>query len=556
MEKLNQTIKYKKKKENKLKKKKLIKDYDFSNFDINFYKKNYKDLERNGIISDNEIKLHWIKFGEKEGRIPNINFGINKYNDNLKEIFNEYNNLKIIKKKENLLNILIRTTKNRKCYLNKCLNSIKNQNYNNFNIYIHYDDYNCLSYLKDYNNIKYYNSNIKSSSKYKYNLYNNFLKNLVNEGYIIYIDDDDCFTHNNVFNLINQNLSENIILNWKFLRPDNIIYSDKNITFGNIASCSICFHSKFKNKSNWIDKQGSDFIFFDNLLKNTDLKIKKLPYILSKTIYNNKIQNHGNQIDLTNNNKYIDNNYFNNKNIFQIKVSNSLIHFKNRFLKKYNLKEYFSKKKPCIFLGFYNENDINFIKKHKGKKYIIFGGSDIDDNFDANHVNYVIKNLKSLKFAKFFSISENILNRLKKYNIKNDYINFSLIDNNIFKSIEKKGEKIFVYNGLIIGNKDINYKKYGGTYYSQLIKKLKNFEFIFSSDINVKYEDMPSIYSQCFIGLRLTNKDGNANTAQEMNAMNIPIIHNHSSFGLKWNNLNDIIYHVNHEFLKYKNKIF
>ena len=67
---------------------------------------------------------------------------------------------------------------------------------------------------------------------------------------------------------------------------------------------------------------------------------------------------------------------------------------------------------------------------------------------------------------------------------------------------------------------------------------------------------MPSIYSQCFIGLRLTNKDGNANTAQEMNAMNIPIIHNHSSFGLKWNNLNDIIYHVNHEFLKYKNKIF
>ena len=37
---------------------------------------------------------------------------------------------------------------------------------------------------------------------------------------------------------------------------------------------------------------------------------------------------------------------------------------------------------------------------------------------------------------------------------------------------------------------------------------------------------MPNVYSKCFIGLRLTDEDGNANTVQEFNSMEIPIIFN------------------------------
>ena len=37
---------------------------------------------------------------------------------------------------------------------------------------------------------------------------------------------------------------------------------------------------------------------------------------------------------------------------------------------------------------------------------------------------------------------------------------------------------------------------------------------------------MPEVYKKCFIGLRLTDHDGNANTVQELKAMNIPVIHN------------------------------
>ena len=55
---------------------------------------------------------------------------------------------------------------------------------------------------------------------------------------------------------------------------------------------------------------------------------------------------------------------------------------------------------------------------------------------------------------------------------------------------------------------------------------------------------MPQIYQNCFIGLRLTNHDGNANTVQEFQAMNIPIVHNQSDYGLKWYNMEDVIQHI------------
>ena len=58
------------------------------------------------------------------------------------------------------------------------------------------------------------------------------------------------------------------------------------------------------------------------------------------------------------------------------------------------------------------------------------------------------------------------------------------------------------------------------------------------------YQNVYSAYKQCFIGLRLTNHDGNANSVQECEAMDIPVIHNQSDYGLKWGNIDDIIRHI------------
>ena len=52
---------------------------------------------------------------------------------------------------------------------------------------------------------------------------------------------------------------------------------------------------------------------------------------------------------------------------------------------------------------------------------------------------------------------------------------------------------------------------------------------------------MPKIYAKCFIGLRLTEKDGNANMVQELIEMGIPVIHNGEYPTIKWQNEKGII---------------
>ena len=68
---------------------------------------------------------------------------------------------------------------------------------------------------------------------------------------------------------------------------------------------------------------------------------------------------------------------------------------------------------------------------------------------------------------------------------------------------------------------------------------------------NCTYENMPCIYKQCFIALRLTEYDGNANTVQELELMGISVVHNgtHNN-SLKWKSLDDIMFHITIEFLK------
>ena len=81
-------------------------------------------------------------------------------------------------------------------------------------------------------------------------------------------------------------------------------------------------------------------------------------------------------------------------------------------------------------------------------------------------------------------------------------------------------------------------------YYSEIIELLPQYEFIFSNMLNAEWKDMPNIYKQCFIMLRLTRNDGNANSVQECEAMGIPVIHNQSDYGLKWKSVEDIINHI------------
>jgi hypothetical protein len=220
--------------------------------------------------------------------------------------------------------------------------------------------------------------------------------------------------------------------------------------------------------------------------------------------------------------------------------------FKTRLFEKFKLNEYSSKITPCIFFGIYTDDDLIKIRDHDGLKIIIWGGE------DANPINThslaTINEIKKVSNTIHLSISKCIYKRLLKENIQSVLINFNLVDTTLFKSVPKQnlGKKIFIFNGQTKGRTHI----YGEKYYLQVIKKMPQFEYIFSNELNATYEEMPNIYKQCFVMLRLTRSDGNANSVQECQEMGIPVIHNQSNYGLKWKNVDDII---NYILIEYKN---
>ena len=104
------------------------------------------------------------------------------------------------------------------------------------------------------------------------------------------------------------------------------------------------------------------------------------------------------------------------------------------------------------------------------------------------------------------------------------------IFNTIYETLKHK------YNFIIgINNKQENYRK----------------DMKYSFFKNAKYySNMLDTYNKCFIGLRLTVHDGNANTVQELGMCGIKCIYNGDPLlynTIKWNDASDIIKNIENE---------
>lgn len=205
----------------------------------------------------------------------------------------------------------------------------------------------------------------------------------------------------------------------------------------------------------------------------------------------------------------------------QIYVSNTIKHVKKQIIKKFNLVEYNDIHKPAFFFGVYNVDDLQVINKHKSNKYVIFGGSDLD--YTLFHTKTIIPKLIKHNIDKYYIISDNLYQRaislgFDKKNLVN--INLDLTQDTI--PLKFYGKKIFIYDGCF---------KTGQMYRKELAQNIIDnlsikFDVIFSSNLSLDYTQMNDIYKQCFIGIRLTEKDGNANTVLEMRNLGIPVIYN------------------------------
>ena len=252
---------------------------------------------------------------------------------------------------------------------------------------------------------------------------------------------------------------------------------------------------------------------------------------------------------------------------FYIWISPALEHLRDQIVKKYNwnvltehtIQEDYSNKK-IVFFGVYTDQDIHAIMSYSRlPRYIIWGGEDA--NISNVHSRQTITEISRLKSCVHICISKCLYRQLIWLfpNAQCIYTYFNLVDKELFTkkyspplkvqdlSLSKnKYVYIYIYNGRLPGKEEI----YGKHVYEEVIKNLAivrpniNFRYIYSSVDIFPHNEMPEIYRKCCIMLRLTKQDGNANSVQECEAMNIPVVHNLSDYGLKWNTSDDVVKHI------------
>jgi hypothetical protein len=276
-----------------------------------------------------------------------------------------------------MINILIRTS-NRPEQFKLCIDSILKQSYQNFKIICCYDDEKSKEYINfNDNRILSYFINLDNCQHYKYNLYCNFLLSKVNDGWIMFLDDDDMLSDNNALQTImNYTDSNNNLIFWKVLIKNKEIYpkNTNNINVGEIANSGFCFHSKFKGYSKWKCGRKSDLYF----IKNMQNKIKFKNIFINKVFVKTQVgPNRGKKLNI--------------KNLSDFNI-------KNMYISKQRYSEYFDfelynkeSKEPCIFVGINNINITTEINSYNGYSYVL-----VLNEREIMNLRYIKKN-KNIK---------------------------------------------------------------------------------------------------------------------------------------------------------------
>lgn len=233
--------------------------------DISTVRKKYRNADSNSIIHNINIKHN-----RKRG-LQNSNHAFTLPN--------------------NKINILMRCTY-RPTTFEKAIQSILLQKYQNYHVYICYDDPDCLQYLNKYlthPNITITASpNVPRNSKFFYNLYCNFLLEFVKDGWFFFLDDDDMLmspkTLTDISNMIK---NDNDIIFWKVKIGNYIVYPKNlsKLTLGAVSGIGFCINHKYKFLGKWIDQAGSDYSYINEINNsNINFNRKMIGEVLTGTI--------------------------------------------------------------------------------------------------------------------------------------------------------------------------------------------------------------------------------------------------------------------------------
>jgi hypothetical protein len=215
---------------------------------------------------------------------------------------------------DKLINIITRTS-NRPIGFERNYNSIKSQTYKNINHIVIYDNQNDYeNYVSKYTGINTYSvdrqnliDNYKGPIFYDkmfwpsyHNLYFNPVLKIVEDGWVIFLDDDDFFKNEfTVEEIVSHIKDDDTMYIWKMIVgstiviPRNDAYQNKRLSLGNIGGSCFTVHSKWARTCEWDGFKCGDFRYIQSLDKIVPNKvwIDEIFIVVPQSGYGKKIDN-------------------------------------------------------------------------------------------------------------------------------------------------------------------------------------------------------------------------------------------------------------------------
>jgi hypothetical protein len=247
--------------------------------------------------------------------------------------------------------------------------------------------------------------------------------------------------------------------------------------------------------------------------------------------------------------------YINNDDLFlrneykQFIISQDLLHLKNRFKEAYGLEYFQFQESNVLYFGMYNYSDLelleSFDKNNDKKVGILWGGSDImlKTKLRSRILKIVIE-----KNYENYAMSDYIWEKLENLGVKNKKkvtVSFCWNDYNYLKKRNNRAQSIFIYDGIgKDSKKDEIYNKRLVDDFTHIISFSKNLSNcpVIRTSAGEFIKNIDDIQASSFVSLRLTNYDGNANSAQECGMLGIPVISNQNmNHCISWKSLDEIV---------------
>jgi hypothetical protein len=228
--------------------------------------------------------------------------------------------------------------------------------------------------------------------------------------------------------------------------------------------------------------------------------------------------------------------------IQQAYVSPDIQFFKPHFLSRYALSDYHDPYTPAFFYGCYNRTDLAVLAHHQSLAVIIWGGTDVTLPGMLAAVAQLPRTLVNpiVMLAGSSYIAED-LTRAQMPFLRRNIVPINPED---FQPLPL-GDKVYVY----AGSKQREHV-YGVPLLPAIQEQLPDVDFLIHTSVpqTVPHDQMPSVYAQCFIGLRLVAHDACSCTVSELGLMGRRCVWNGDlPNALPWQTVDDVVAAIRQE---------